>query len=74
MLAFVFGLLVAVAALLYLRGLSGRARSRRLTDEAIRQIEAEGRVDVDDPLDLREIEAEERRFWEEERWDESEEW
>ncbi len=58
------------------RWLAARAERRTaLTDEAIRAIELHGRLETDDePLDLGEIDAEERRFWEEEEWDESEEW
>ena len=40
-----------------------------LDDEAIRQIEATGRVEVDDELDPIAIEEEERRFLEEEDWE-----
>lgn len=68
-------MLAAVAAyVLTRRYLARRARRAGLTDEAIRAIEERGSVDVDEPLDLREVDAEERRFWTEEQWDESEEW
>jgi hypothetical protein len=55
---------------------AGRRRLRRLrdaelSDAAIRQIEASGRVDVDEPLDLDEAAEEEERFWGE-TWDEPE--
>jgi hypothetical protein len=40
-----------------------------LDDGAIRQIEATGRVEVDDELDPIVIEEEERRFLEEEDWE-----
>lgn len=76
---FWFGLgLLLVAA-----GVRLRARLRRrsdpwgptVDDEALRRIVEEGRLvtDEDEPLDLREIREEERRFWEEERWDEADE-
>ncbi len=72
------GLLAAMAALLltrrWLAARAGHARGGGLTDEAIRQIETHGRLARDEPLDLQEIDEEERRFWEEEEWDESEEW
>lgn len=44
-------------------------------DEALRQIEARGvlTTDEDEPLDLDGIRREERRFWEEEQWDEADE-
>ena len=69
------GLLAVVAALAYLRRrAASRPGARALTDEAIRQIENHGVVEVDEPLDLRDVDAEERRFWDEETWDESDEW
>jgi len=72
---FVTGTLAAAAAfLLTRRYLAARATRTRLSDDAIRDIETRGRVELDEPLDLREVEQEERRFWEEETWDESEEW
>jgi len=76
LLGFATVVLLAVAAwVLTRRWLAARADRRGgLTDEAIRRIEAEGRVERDEPLDLREIEAEERKFWEEESWDGSDEW
>lgn len=43
-------------------------------DEALRRILDDGRLEADDPLDLERVEEEERRFWEEERWDDAEEW
>ncbi len=69
-------MLTALAAyVLTRRWLAARAERRgALTDEAIREIERRGRLERDEPLDLGEIEAEERRFWEEEEWDESQEW
>jgi len=52
-------------------------RKRGLDDDDIQRILETGvlvRDDDEEPLDLREIEEQERRFWEEERWDEAEEW
>ncbi len=46
-------------------------KDRELSDAAIRQIEASGRVEVDEPLDLEEAAEEEERFWGE-TWDEPE--
>ncbi len=45
-----------------------------LDQRAVQQIVQEGqlRTAEDEPLDLDEIEAEERRFWDEEEWDEAE--
>lgn len=69
------GVLAALAAFaLTRRYLVRRAERSALTDEAIRSIEERGTVDVDEPLDPGEADAEERRFWTEEQWDESEEW
>ena len=51
-----------------------RLRSMRqggLSDAAIRRIEASGRVELDEPLDLDEAREEEERFWNE-SWDEPE--
>jgi hypothetical protein len=74
---FVAGLmagLLTVLAAVWLRDRSGRAKGDdNLTDEQIRAIENEGRVDLEDPLDLDRIRDEETRFWEE-SWDEPEEW
>jgi hypothetical protein len=44
-----------------------------LTDDMIRQIEERGRVELDEPLDLGQIQEEEARFWEE-HWDDPDEW
>ncbi len=70
------GALAALAAYaVTLRWLGARAARRTgLTDAAIREIELRGRLERDEPLDLREAEEEERRFWEAEEWDESEVW
>ncbi len=52
-----------------------RARTPEVDDEALHRILTEGRLEVeeDEPLDPDLIEEEERRFWEEERWDGAEE-
>ncbi len=46
----------------------------RVDDDAIRRIESSGRLAApgDEPLDLEEIEEEERRFWEDEDWNPAE--
>ena len=73
---------VVVAALIFW-GWRRRRRALRdriepdsapLDDDAIRAIERTGRLDTpeDEPLDLEEIEREERRFWESEGWDSAE--
>jgi hypothetical protein len=60
--------LLVLAAAVRLRG--ERARSSLVDDAAIRAIEMRGSVEIDDePLDPAEIDEEERRFWEEERWE-----
>lgn len=74
--ALLMGLVVAA-------GIQLRARIRRrigplrprVDDAAVRAILERGVVvsDEDEPLDLDEIEREERRFWTE-RWDEADEW
>lgn len=46
-------------------------RRRGLTDDAVRRIEAHGRVEMDEPLDLEEAAEEEEKFWSE-SWDEPE--
>ena len=71
------GWLFAAAALLVAgawyanRGRLRDMRSRGLNDADIRRIEASGRVDVDEPLDLDEAREEEERFWNE-SWDKPE--
>jgi hypothetical protein len=69
------GLLAVAAGLMYRSRLTRVIRSSDpvLTDDMIRQIEDRGRVDVEEPLDLDEIQEEEARFWEE-PWDEPDEW
>lgn len=64
-----------LALLVLIAGLVHRRRvtrfERRITDDMLRQIENRGRVEMDEPLDLDDIQEEERRFWEE-TWDEPE--
>ncbi len=62
--------LVAVAGIGYRRRL-GNLEGNGLSESAIRQIEASGRMETDDPLDLGEAAEEEERFWGE-SWDEPE--
>lgn len=64
------GALVIVAGLGARRRI-GRVTGKGLSDDAIRQIEASGRAELDDPLDLDEAAEEEERFWDE-SWDEPE--
>jgi hypothetical protein len=74
--AFLVGLVVAsgVHLRLRLRERLGR-RTPVVDDQAIRKILEEGVITAEDdpPLDLDEINEEERRFWTE-PWDEPEEW
>ena len=67
------GILAAVAAIVFLRRRHVRRRASRraprVGDAEIRHILERGRVEVDDPLDLEEIREEEKKFWEEERWE-----
>ncbi|MEJ2678746.1 MAG: hypothetical protein P8174_06700 [Gemmatimonadota bacterium] len=65
--------LAVVAYVMSRRLLRLRRREASLDDAAIRRIEASGRVDVEEPLDLDEAREEEERFWEED-WDEPEPW
>lgn len=69
------GLLALVAGVLYLlrRAEVRRQRQAGVTDELLRRIEEHGRVEMDEPLDLEEIQREEDRFWAE-SWDEPETW
>ncbi|MFW5947566.1 MAG: hypothetical protein ACOCUW_03650 [Gemmatimonadota bacterium] len=68
-------LFAAGAVLVVAAGLGVRRRLRRmddgLDDADIRRIEASGRVEIDEPLDLEEAADEEERFWNE-SWDEPE--
>lgn len=61
---------VAGAWFAYRRRLA-RLVDREISDADIRAIEASGRVERDEPLDLDEAAAEEDRFWGE-TWDEPE--
>ncbi|MBI4410283.1 MAG: hypothetical protein HY561_11285 [Gemmatimonadetes bacterium] len=63
--------LTVVAGLLLRRRLQ-TMRAARLSDDLIRQIEERGSIEVDEPLDLDAIRAEEEQFWGE-TWDEPEE-
>ena len=71
------GVLIVVVGLL-MRNRARRAIGRAelsVDDDAVRRIIEEGVLELaeDEPLDLDEIEEEERRFWEQ-TWDEAEEW
>lgn len=62
-------------------GIAARARvvaARRteelIDDAAIRQIEASGYIDVEEPLDLEAAREADEEFWEESAWDEPEEY
>lgn len=76
----VFGGVLVVAAGLRLRKRlakgSGPTVGPLIDDEAVGRIVEEGVLEDDDeePLDHDEIGDEERRFWEEEEWDDAEEW
>ncbi|HEX7050636.1 MAG TPA: hypothetical protein VF188_10575 [Longimicrobiales bacterium] len=66
-------LLAVTAILLYRWRRARRWGSDALTDDMIRQIEASGSLEVDEPLDRDRIREAEERFWNE-TWDEPEEW
>ena len=74
-----FGILLTGLALI--GGLLLRARLGRvvrgeeplLTDDMLRQIEASGYIELDEPLDMEQIRDEEARFLDEYRWEESDE-
>ena len=72
------GLLVMAAwrRIRSLRSPRGRRPDATIDDEAVETIVNDGVlvVEEDEPLDLDEIEDEERRFWEEEDWDQAEEY
>ena len=75
----VFGGVLVVAAGLRLRKRlaegSGATVGPRIDEDAIERIVEEGVLEDDEePLDHDEIDDEERRFWEEEEWDDAEEW
>lgn len=66
-------LLVVIAAVLAHRRLRYPSEPEpRLSDDMIRQIEQQGYIELDEPLDLKRIRAEEEEFWRE-TWDEPEE-
>jgi len=72
-----FGIVLAVIALLagalyLLRLREVRGEGPSVTDDMIERIEAMGRAEMDDPLDMEQIRDEEVRFWEE-SFDEPEE-
>jgi hypothetical protein len=69
------GLLALTAGLLFRSRLTRVIRSSDpvLSDDMIRQIEERGRIEVEEPLDLGQIQEEEARFWEE-HWDDPDEW
>jgi hypothetical protein len=68
---FALGAALVVVAWLAHRRRFGRMTGRELSDDDIRRIEAGGRVELDEPLDLEEAAEEEERFWNE-SWDEPE--
>ena len=74
-----FGMLLALLAvgggLLYRSRLGRVVRGDRplITDELLRQIEAGGEVEIDEPLDHDEIREEEARFLDEYQWEEPDE-
>ncbi len=77
--SFVAGLMAGLLLVLAVVWLRDRRSERegwrgRLTDHDIRAIEKEGRVEIEDPLDIDHIRDEEARFWEESSWDEPDEW
>jgi len=74
-LGILFAVLALAGGLLYRRRLEAAKRLEGgdfLSDELIRQIETSGRIELEEPLDLKEIRAEEEQFWSE-TWDEPEE-
>jgi hypothetical protein len=84
MLAFFwFGFWAGLTVLVFAAGISLRTRLRErigntmpvVDDEAVEEILQRGvlRTNEDEPLDLREIDDEERKFWSE-SWDEPDEW
>lgn len=68
--------LLALAWFRLRRRIRDRTRPPDLGDEDVERILRTGQLDRDEhePLDLDEIEEEERRFWNESSWDEAEEW
>lgn len=68
---FAAGAVVVVAAWFAYRRRLARAVGDELSAADIRAIEASGRIERDEPLDLDEAAEEEERFWSE-TWDEPE--
>jgi hypothetical protein len=68
---FAVGAALVVVAWLARRRRLARMTGRLLSDDDIHRIEAGGRVELDEPLDLEEAAEEEERFWNE-SWDEPE--
>lgn len=68
---FALGAAIVVVGWIGYRRRLDEVRGRGLSDGAIRQIEASGRVEVEEALDLDEAAEEEERFWSE-SWDEPE--
>lgn len=68
------GVLAIAAVAIWLTRPRVTRQSVELSDDMIHRIETTGRLELDEePLDLDEIHEEEKRFWEEEPWDEPEE-
>ncbi len=70
-------LLAAAGGLFVRRRIERAARAESsLDDDIIRSIETHGYVEMeeDEPLDFDEINEEEKRFLEDESWDEKEDW
>jgi hypothetical protein len=73
--AILFVILALTGGLLYhaLRQRASVLFAQTLTDDMVRQIEENGYVDLDEPLDIQEIQEEEERFWEEAPWEDPDE-
>lgn len=74
LLFFVLAELVLIVALVgrWRAHVGGARQESLLDDEAIRRIETEGRIEIEEGLDLDRIDQEERRFWNQ-YWDEPDE-
>lgn len=66
-------ILVGAGGLIVRRRVLALRRDAALSDDAIREIEERGRLELEEPLDREHIHEEEQRFWEE-SWDEPDEW
>lgn len=68
-------LVVAVGGILVRWRLRRMRRTPEVTDDVLREIEEEGRVETSEPepLDLDEVQAREEEFWAQ-SWDEPEPW